>query len=227
MIIAVFVFGWNVLLGVSSFAEMTGNDYILSPSVMDSTGKEKGSNNFLLLDSVGQPTPIGPSQGNDFILEAGFIYQLQFTITLDNAITNAIGGLTDLLDTQGLTNQQIKKIESAIQFLQQALASFAQYQAGDLAALANALNKTKSAINKMLASGLNATDVYQKMLAQAAELNVTSEVNRIALMAGETDPNVVQARVFLLDGSNELLGLVFDASVQSFTQAYNQALLAI
>ena len=139
---------------------------------------------------------------------------------------NVTEGLGVIANDPNLPAQQGKKIDSAIQFLQQALAAFALYQAGDVNALANALSKTKSAIKKLIASGVN-TDGYQQMLAQAAELNVTSEVNRIALIAGEASPNVVQARVFLFNGSNDLLNLVYGSSVQSFVQAYNEALLAI
>ena len=104
--------------------------------------------------------------------------------------------------------------------------SYAKYEVGDDAALGNALNKTKSAIHKMIASGAD-TGVYQKMLTQSAELDVTSQINEIASIAGEGDSNVVQARVFLFDGSTELLNAVYNDSVRSFVKAYNEALLAI
>ena len=114
----------------------------------------------------------------------------------------------------------------AIKFLEDALDAWALYEAGDADALANALNKTKSASNKLIDSGVD-TEIYQKMLAQASELAVTTEINSIASTAGDSDPNIVQARVFLSDGSSELLNAIYNDAVQSFTQAYNEALLVV
>ena len=212
-----------------TFAEMSSDEFILSISVMDSTGSTKRSDNFILLDAVGQPTPVGPSARNDFILEAGFIYGTSFSMPLDKTITSVIGGLEDLLSDPKLTlsNQEKKKIGMAIKFLEDALAAWALHEAGDPDALANALNKTKSAINKLIDSGVD-TEVHQKMLAQASELAVTGEINNIASIAtgGESNPNIVQARIFLSDGSAEMQSVVYNAAVQSFTQAYNEALLA-
>lgn len=44
-----------------SFAEMSSDNFAISVSEMDSAGTSKSSANFNLLDAVGQPTPIGPS----------------------------------------------------------------------------------------------------------------------------------------------------------------------
>lgn len=114
----------------------------------------------------------------------------------------------------------------ALKFLEDALNAYALYEAGDPDALANALNKTRIAIDKLIASGVE-TSIYQEMLAQSAELGVTAEINRIASIAGDNNPYVIQARYFLSNGSTELLYNIYDRAVQSFTQAYNEALLAV
>lgn len=213
-----------------SFAvEMSSANYIISSSVMDSSGLEKSSASYKLLDSVGQPTPIGVSNNNvNSKLEGGFLYGTRFALPLDQTAVSVIAALGDILiNNQTLAKQQRKDIELAIKFLQEAMSAFALYQAGDLNALANALNKTKSAINKLIASGVAETEQYQEMLAQAAELAVTTEINRIASIAGDTNAFIIQARVFLSDGSTALLGFLYGNAVQSFTQAYNEALLAV
>jgi hypothetical protein len=210
-------------------AEMASANYIISSSVMNSTGLEKSSSTYKLLDSVGQSTPTGVSNNNvNAKLEGGFLYGTQFAVPLDQTATSVITALGDILiNNQTLTNQQRKSIELAIKFLQDALNAFALYQAGDINALTNAMNKTKSAINKLIASGVAETEVYQQMLAQAAELAVTTEINRIASIAGDANAFVIQARVFLSAGSTALLSFLYSNAVQSFTQAYNEALLAV
>ena len=221
LIMAVF---FNVV--IISYAEMSSENFILSISVLDNTGTTKSSDNFNLLDTVGQPTPIGPSASDNFNLEAGFIYGTLFSMPLDKTIDGVIEGLNEILANDPLTKQEKKKIEMAIKFLEDALDAWALYEAGDADALANALNKTKSAINKMIDSAVD-TEIYQKMLAQASQITVTTEINSIASTAGDSDPNVIQARVFLSDGSAEVLNADYFNSVQSFTQAYNEALLAV
>ncbi|MBI3601032.1 MAG: hypothetical protein HY097_10395 [Nitrospinae bacterium] len=209
-----------------SFAEMSSANYSLSTSVMDTSGSTKSSYGYNLLDSVGQPTPIGYSGGSNFKLEAGFLYGTRFSMPLDQTISNVIPALQGLLTDPSLSKQQKKDIQMALKFLEDALNSYALYKAGDTTALANALNKTRSAIDKLIASGVE-TGIYQEMLAQSAELGVTAEINRIASIAGDNNPYVIQARYFLSNGSTELLSAVYDRAVQSFTQAYNEALLAV
>ena len=218
--------GYFSLTSLSS-AEISSDNFSISVSVMDSTGSTKSSPSYNLLDATGQPTPIGPST-SALNLEAGFIYGTVFSQPLDETIIGVIGGLEKLLVDAPLSKQETKKVEMAIQFLEDALDAWALYDSGDDVALANALNKTKSAINKLLSIEPDVdTQVYQKMLAQASELAVTTEINDIASVAGDTDPNVVQARIFLSDGYSELIGTVYDSAVQSFVQAYNEALLAV
>lgn len=218
---------------MASTEEMKSTNFILSVSVTDSAGESKGSPNFNLLDDVGQPSPIGESTSLNFILEAGFIYQTIFSTPLGVLIPVVITGLGDILadSTLTLTKQDIKKVESTIKFLEDALAAWALFEAGDDAALANALNKTKSAINKLHAINDPAVDtqIFQKMLSQASELAVNSMINEKALAAtgGETNLNIIQARIFFSDGSAELLNESYDIAVQSFVQAYNEALLAV
>ena len=211
-----------------SYAEMSSDNFIISISVMDSTGTTKSSDNFNLLDAAGQPTPVGPSASENFTLEAGILYGTIFSMPLDTTISNVISALLEIHEDSSLTKQEKKKIDLAIKFLEDALDAWTLYEAGDPDALANALNKTKSAINKLIDSGVD-TEVYQKMLAQASELAVTGELNNIASTAtgGESNPNIIQARIFLTDGSTELQSAIFDDAVQSFVQAYNEALLAV
>ena len=73
---AVSLFCGIIFFSTFSYAQMSGGGYVLHPSVLDSAGQQKDPGAFQLLDAVGQPTPIGRSQGGDFILEAGFLYEL-------------------------------------------------------------------------------------------------------------------------------------------------------
>lgn len=203
--------------------------YNMPASVMDTTGTEKKSASYILVDAVGQGTPAGVSAGASFNLKAGFIYDAEFSLSLEDAIPGVIGKITDMLTDPDivLSKQESKSLNQAIKFLEDALDALALYEAsGDDAALGNALNKIKSAVNKMLAVSLD-TSVYQKMLAQAAELVVTSRVNEIADIAGDIDPDIIQARNDLADGKDEILSGNYDLAVQSFVQAYNQAVLAL
>ena len=97
---------------------------------------------------------------------------------------------------------------------------------GDPKKLTKTLKKTKDAIKKLIASGLD-TAVYQKMLAQASELIVRTEINAIASIAGESDPNIIQARILLSDGSTEMLNTLYKEALKSFKKAFKKALKAV
>lgn len=215
---------------IISHAEMLGDKYTISISEIGSSAALMSSTDHDLIGVIGQSTPAGPSESNLYNLESGFMYGTIFSMTLNNAIAAAILGLEkDILNNPELklSRQEKKKIALALQFMGDALGALKLYdEGGNNEALANVLNKTKSAIKKMIDSGVD-TEVYQKILAQASELAVKSEINEIAFTAGDENSNITQARSFLAEGFEELLNADYFRSVQSFTQAYNEALLAV
>ncbi len=215
---------------LSSAEEMKTELFNLSVSVMDSTGTSKSSPNFNLLDAVGQPTPVGFSKTDFFVLKAGFIYGTTFSTPLDKIIPGIIDDLIVFRDDPSTPKQDEQKIKLAIKFLKDALKAWDLFEGGDADALANALNKTRNAINKLQDINDPAIDtqIHQELLAKASELAVNNKINEIAFNAagGETNPDIIQARIFFSDGSTELLNAIYDTAVQSFVQAYNAALLA-
>lgn len=220
----------SIVLSVSTFSSaevaMESDSFALSVSVKDSAGESKMSPSFNLLDAAGQSTPIGKSESANYALQAGFIYNTVFSMLPDKALALVKDGLSALKGT--MTKAEEKKIDQAIKFIDDALAAWALFEAGDSDALANALNKTRSAIKNMIDSELPETLPFQLMLAQTSELAVNAEINIIASTAvgGEANPNIIQARTFWSDGSTELLNADYFKSVQSFTKAYNEAIAA-
>ena len=222
------------------FAEMSSPNYRLL-SVTDNAGETKSSSGFKLLDSVGQSTPIGASTSSGYQLEAGFISTTVFSQSISEVLTGTTAALVDMQaqltalweQANGAEkvslNRQINKIEGALASMQRALDSFALYEAGDLKKLSIALNQTRQAIKDM--EGYQAitpttfdTVPYQKMLAQASELNVTAEINRIAATINQNDPAIIAVRGTLATGSTEVLTGAYWDSINTFKQAYNAAL---
>ena len=218
-----------VLSPVQSFSgEMSGGDYIISTNEIGMTGTTSQGGDFLLLGIGGQPTPSGVSLSDTEDLEAGYIYATLFSRSPSDLIPIIIPGIEELLP--GLNKQAKKKVQLAVKFLEKALAALEQFEADPVANandLANALNEIKSAIKKLDDSGAD-TDGFEEILAQAAELMVTTEINRLAFEAvnGESDLSIIQSRLFLNDGTIDLLDGFYLTAVQSFVQAYNEALLA-
>lgn len=206
--------------------EMVSPNYRLAATAFDTTGRRKASASFQLLDAVGQVTPVGFSGSDNFLLESGFLLAVGGKRPLDKLIPDIIAALNDLLAGGTLGKNATKKIDQAIKFLEDALAAYQLYLNGDPAALANALNKSRRAIANLVASGADTT-AYQQMLAEAAQLAVTVELNRIGAVVGETNPFLVDAVLFAGLGDEALLGGLFETSVQNYTQAYNNALLAL
>ncbi len=95
--IFIFILVSQFSAAIISHAEMSSDNFILSISVMDTTGTTKDSASFSLLDAVGQPTPVGPSASDNFNLEAGFIYGTMFSMPLDKTIDGVIEGLNEIL----------------------------------------------------------------------------------------------------------------------------------
>jgi hypothetical protein len=224
------------------YAEMSSPNYKML-IVMDNAGETKSSDGYSLLDSVGQSTPIGSSTSPGYQLEAGFISTTVFTQSISEVLTGTTTALVDIeaeltvlrdlatgADKVSL-RQQINKIDGALADMQRALDSFALYEGGDLGKLMTALNQSRQAIKDLEAfQAITETDIdtvpYQKMLAQASELNVLAEINRIAVNVGETDPNIVSARSRFAAGSSELLAGSYRDSVNTFKQAFADALNA-
>jgi hypothetical protein len=224
------------------FAEMSSPNYKLL-IVMDNAGETKSSDGFSLLASVGQSTPIGSSTSPGYQMESGFISTTVFSQSISEVLTGTTSALrdisaelTDLLEQAGKKDkpgikQQINKIEGAVADMQRALDSFALYEAGELDKLTTALNQSRQAIKDMADfQAMTETDIdtvpYQKMLAQASELNVLVEINRIAAIVGEADPNIVSARSRFAAGSSEVLSGAYWDSVNTFKQAFADALNA-
>lgn len=216
----------SILFTMSSFAQMSSDNYTLRISTVTSTGQSKSSTDFRITDSVGQPTAIGRYDGDTYTLDAGFLYGTEFVDPAGETASNIINALTDILDIGSLTNQEEKKLEQAIKFLEDAIDSYAEYELGDLDALATELNKIKIAIKQMDLSGLD-TQVYQEMLAQTAKVAVTAEINRISSIAGQTHPSIIDAMVFFNEGSVEFIDGLYEEAVRSFVKAYNTALPAL
>lgn len=216
----------SILFTMSSFAQMSSDNYTLRISTVTSTGQSKSSNNFNIIDSAGQPTAIGRYEGNTYILEAGFLYGSQFSDSAGETALNIINALTNILDIGSLTNQEENKLEQAIKFLEDAIDAFAEYELGDLNALTKALNKIKIAIKQMAMSGLD-TQIYQEMLVQTAKISVAAEINRISSIAGPTHPSIIDAIIFLNEGSVEFIDGLYEEAVRSFVKAYNTALSAL
>ena len=68
--VAILVFPW-----LSALAQMSSTNYEIPVSVMDATGMQKSSTNYMIKDVVGQPSPVGnPKTGDSLKVLSGFIY---------------------------------------------------------------------------------------------------------------------------------------------------------
>ncbi len=215
----------------SSFAEMRGQIFVLSPHEVDSAGSSQTGTTFQLLDSVGQPTAIGSSSGTGFQAGAGFIYGTQSTMAMDQALANTTQGLNDILANLAPRTPEARKIRKAIKRVAAASTAYDLYFTSDpqdLNALKKALKKTKQAINNLIASGVADTLVYQEMMARAAELTVKAEIDKKALIAvgGEANRRIIKARVFYGNGLAELDAAAYNTALKFFQRALNKAIAA-
>jgi len=64
-----------VFAGVTLAAVMSGGNYEVEKDVVDSGGSKVSGGNYELIQSIGQPHPVGTSSGGNYGLQHGFFHK--------------------------------------------------------------------------------------------------------------------------------------------------------
>ncbi|GAB6042160.1 hypothetical protein [Endothiovibrio diazotrophicus] len=194
-------------------------NYHLAASVMDAAGGQRTTATRRFVDALGQPAA-ALSVDSTRALRSGFIPQTPFQpLFNDRLVTSIQEALTAIAQLPGTSTQEARRIDQAIDLLNRVLADF------DAGRFTQGLNEIRQAILDLEKVG-PITEPYQRILAKAAEVVVTTEINVIASTAGDTNPFVIGARTLVTQGLSEWSAGDYRTAVNTFKDAYQQATLA-